>query len=186
MFQTRSTPIREFQCMGTGKLPVPILISMSRPLFTPEKRLGYHWAVWWLVITKYEKNMGKYGKIVLKHGVLPVPVHRNWGIFRSLLLFILLITFVNALILQDKCVHNVHMSLSCNVSTSFECIYWEYQFLYLLGKDPITTATDESNHVELGTQTFWFVCFFRLVFLFQGRDVCTELLRSRRTVSRGT
>ena len=95
-----------------------------------------HYQIW--------KKHGKIWKYIGKHGILPVPVHRNWGIFRSLLL-ILLIAFVNALILQDKCVHNVHMSLSCNVSTSFECIYWEYQFLYLLGKDPITTATDEST-----------------------------------------
>ena len=40
-------------------LPVPV--RTSRPLFTPEKRPGYRVA-WWLVITKWEENMGKYGK----------------------------------------------------------------------------------------------------------------------------
>ena len=44
-----------------GKLPVPVLVSTSRPLFTPEKRLGYRVA-WWLVITKYEKKKGKIEK----------------------------------------------------------------------------------------------------------------------------
>ena len=30
-----------FQCTGMGKLPAPVLESTGRPLFTPEKQLGY-------------------------------------------------------------------------------------------------------------------------------------------------
>ena len=51
-----------------GKLPVPILVSTSRPLFTPEKRLGY-WVAWWLVISKYGKTWAYL-----------YPVRRNRGI----------------------------------------------------------------------------------------------------------
>ena len=93
-----------------GKLPVPVLISTSRPLFTPGKRLGCQVA-WWLEITKYIKknhgvlpilvrqNQGILGEtarlpgsvmtsnyqIWKKHGILPILVHRNQGILMSLI-----------------------------------------------------------------------------------------------------
>ena len=70
----RDLKIPRFRCTGTSKLPLLVLARRSRPLFTPEKRLGYrvarlcHYQIW-----REKKNMEK-------HGVLPIPVRRNRGI----------------------------------------------------------------------------------------------------------
>ena len=73
-----------FSVYGYGK--VTVFVSTSRPLFTPEKRLGYRVA-WWLVIIPNMKKIYIYiWKNIEKHGILLVPVRRNRGILRSLML----------------------------------------------------------------------------------------------------
>ena len=57
------------------QVPAPVLESTGRPLFTPEKQLGYQ-VVWWLVITLNMKKHGKTRKNTEKHTILLVPVRQ--------------------------------------------------------------------------------------------------------------
>ena len=75
-----------FRC--TGKLPVPVLVSTSRPLFIPEKRLGYRVALWPVIMTNIKKLEKIWRKTKTeKHGVLPGPVRWNWDILRFYYIF---------------------------------------------------------------------------------------------------
>ena len=83
--------------MGASRLPVPVLVSTSKPVFTPDKWLGYRVARW-LVINKYGEKTNKHGKTgtnMENNGILPVQfVRKNRGLLRSKLLVVFLMLFV--------------------------------------------------------------------------------------------
>ena len=135
-----------FRCAGMGKLPVLVLVSTSRPLFTPEKWLGY-WVAWWLVITNIMKkiwgNIEKYRKT---WHILPVSTCQNQGVPNNLgprfhlwhlypfsvYIYLCIYGFPNQIILDTfhkslgKSNNNNNNSIHSSVSTKWFFSCWDY------------------------------------------------------------